>query len=69
MTAALTLGAVLLLGANYIVSRTIAWTPGGYGIAFGRMLQDGIVTRYLKDHCPDPRLKLCPSWYSASANP
>ena len=60
MTAALALGAVLLLGANYIVSRTIAWTPGGYGIAFGRMLQDGIVTRYLKDHCPDPRLKLCP---------
>ena len=60
MTAALALGAVMLLGANYIVSRTIAWTPGGYGIAFGRMLQDGIVTRYLKDHCPDPRLKLCP---------
>ena len=23
------------------------------------MLQDGIVTRYLADHCPDPRLKLC----------
>lgn len=60
MTAALVLGAVILLGANYIVSRTIAWTPGGYGIAFGRMLQDGIVTRYLKDHCPDARLKLCP---------
>jgi len=26
------------------------WTPGGYSIAFGRMLQDGIVTRYLNDH-------------------
>ena len=23
------------------------------------MLQDGIVTRYLNDHCPDPRLRLC----------
>ena len=23
------------------------------------MLQDGIVARYLADHCPDPRLRLC----------
>ena len=23
------------------------------------MLQTGIVARYLDDHCPDPRLKLC----------
>ena len=29
-------------------------------LEFGRMLQDGIVTRYLNDHCPDPQLKLCP---------
>ena len=60
MTAALVLSAVMLLGANYIVSKTVAWTPGGYGLAFGRMLQDGIVTRYLNDHCPDAQLKLCP---------
>jgi hypothetical protein len=53
------LGAVFLLAGNYIVARQIAWTPGGYGIAFARMLQDGIVTRYLNDHCPDPRLRLC----------
>jgi hypothetical protein len=59
-TAALVLSAVMLLGANYIVSKTVAWTPGGYGLAFGRMLQDGIVTRYLDDHCPDAQLKLCP---------
>ncbi len=57
---ALALGAALLLAGNYIVARRIAWTPGGYGIVFGRMLQDGIVTRYLNDHCPDPTLKLCP---------
>ena len=25
----------------------LAWTPGGYGVSFGRMLQDGIVARYL----------------------
>jgi hypothetical protein len=58
--AAIVLGAVFLLAGNYIVARQIAWTPGGYGIAFARMLQDGIVTRYLNDHCPDPRLRLCP---------
>jgi hypothetical protein len=60
MTAALALSAGMLLGANYIVSKTIAWTPGGYGLAFGRMLQDGIVTRYLNDHCSKEQLKLCP---------
>src|SRR6185312_7706324 len=37
----------------------LTWTPGGYGILFGRMLQDGIITRYLDEHCPDPRLRLC----------
>jgi hypothetical protein len=57
---AMVLSAAMLLAANVVVAKTIAWTPGGYGIAFGRMLQDGIVTRYLNDHCPDPRLKLCP---------
>jgi hypothetical protein len=60
VTAAMVLGAAMLLAANYVVGGRLAWTPGGYGIAFGRMLQDGIVTRYLNDHCPDPRLKLCP---------
>ena len=26
---------------------------------FGRMLKDGIVKRYLDEHCPDPRFRLC----------
>jgi hypothetical protein len=60
MTFAMVLGAALLLAGNFVVSKRLEWTPGGYGIAFGRMLQDGIVTRYLNDHCPDPRLRLCP---------
>jgi hypothetical protein len=60
MVAAMVLGAGMLLGANYAVGKSLSWTPGGYGIVFGRMLQDGIVTRYLNDHCPDPQLKLCP---------
>jgi hypothetical protein len=57
---AIAAGAALLLAANFAVSGQLAWTPGGFGIAFGRMLQDGIVKRYLDDHCPDARLKLCP---------
>ncbi|MGB6505759.1 MAG: hypothetical protein WBE99_20245, partial [Xanthobacteraceae bacterium] len=50
----------MLVGANYAVGGRFAWTPGGYGLTFARMLEDGIVTRYLDDHCPDARLKLCP---------
>lgn len=56
----LTLGAVMLVSANFVVAKQIAWTPGGYAIVFARMLQDGIVARYLEKHCPDPALKLCP---------
>jgi hypothetical protein len=57
--AALALGAVLLLGANYAVAGRLAWTPGGMALPFGRMLQDGLVARYLAEHCPDARLRLC----------
>src|SRR5580692_7052922 len=53
-------GAVMLLSANFALSGQVAWTPGGYAIAFGRMLQDGIVTRYLHEHCPEQHFKLCP---------
>ena len=50
----------MLLSANFALSGQLAWTPGGYGVAFGRMLQDGIVAHYLRDHCPQQKLKLCP---------
>jgi hypothetical protein len=53
-------GALMLLAANFALSGKLAWTPGGTGVAFGRMLQDGIVARYLRDHCPQQPLKLCP---------
>lgn len=55
----LALGAAMLVGANYAVARRVSWTPGGYGVAFARLLQDGIVARYLAEHCPDRRLRLC----------
>ena len=45
---------------TFAVAGRVAWTPGGSAIPFGRMLQAGIVARYLAEHCPDPRLpKLC----------
>src|SRR5581483_4328680 len=53
-------GAAMLLAANCALSGRIAWTPGGVGVAFGRMLQDGIVAKYLNDHCSREKLKLCP---------
>ena len=57
--AALVLGAVLLSSANYAVAGRLAWTPGGMALPFGRMLQDGLVARFLAEHCPDARLRLC----------
>jgi hypothetical protein len=53
-------GAIMLLSANFALSGQVAWTPGGFAIAFARMLQDGIVTRYLNDHCATQHFKLCP---------
>jgi hypothetical protein len=56
---ALILGAVLVLAADYAVAKRLAWTPGGFALSFGHMLQNGIVTKYLDAHCPDPGLQLC----------
>jgi hypothetical protein len=56
---ALALGALTTVAANWTVSGQFAWTPGGAALSFGRMLQDGIVTKYLDEHCPDPRFRLC----------
>ena len=57
--AALALSGVMLLAANYAVAGRLAWTPGGIALSFGRMLQDGIVARFLAEHCPDQRFRLC----------
>lgn len=53
-------GGLMLVSANHALSGKWTWTPGGYGVAFGRMMQDGIVARYLDDHCPREAFKLCP---------
>ena len=56
---ALAFAPILLVTANYAVAGRLAWTPGGVALSFGRLLQDGIVARFLADHCPDRRFKLC----------
>jgi hypothetical protein len=56
---ALALGAVMVLAADYAVAKRVAWTPGGFALSFGRMLQDGIIKKHLDEHCPTPVLRLC----------
>ena len=51
---------MLVVAANGMVTGRFGWTPGGFALSFGRMLQDGIVKRYLDAHCPDATLRLCP---------
>ncbi len=58
--AALLLGTLMMVAANALVVGRLTWAPGGYALSFGRMLQDGIVKKYLDEHCPDPSLRLCP---------
>lgn len=58
--AALLLGALMVLTTNALITGRAGWTPGGYALTFGRMLQDGIVKKYLDAHCPDATLRLCP---------
>ncbi|WP_022723069.1 hypothetical protein [Rhodopseudomonas sp. B29] len=59
-SAAIVAGSLLVLVCNHALSGTWGWTPGGSAVMFGRMLQDGIVKRYLDDHCATVKLKLCP---------
>ena len=58
--AALLLGMLMVVTTNALVTGRPGWTPGGYALSFGRMLQDGIVKKYLDAHCPDASLRLCP---------
>jgi len=52
-------GAVLLVSCNYAVSGRVAWTPGGASILCARMLEDGIVHRYLEEQCATRAFRLC----------
>lgn len=58
--AAVAAGLVLAPLSNLAVTGQFAFTPGGANFLFGRLVQDGIVGRYLDEHCPDPAIALCP---------
>jgi hypothetical protein len=45
--------------SNLAITGTFAFTPGGSSFLFGRLLEDGIVGRYLSERCPDPALRIC----------
>lgn len=58
--AATVLGAVLLMPALTLpLAGSFAYTPGGPVFIFGRLVQDGIVGRFLDRHCPDPDYRFC----------
>jgi hypothetical protein len=57
--AAVALGILLCPVSNLAITGSFAFTPGGSSFLFGRLVEDGILDRYLEDRCPDPRVVLC----------
>jgi hypothetical protein len=56
---AVALGVLLGPLSNLAIAGRFAFTPGGANFVFGRLLESGIVARYLSEQCPDPTLRLC----------
>jgi hypothetical protein len=52
-------GILLAPLSNFAITRELVFTPGGFNFVFSRLVQDGIVDRYLADHCPDSAMPLC----------
>jgi hypothetical protein len=52
-------GVALCPISNFAITGTFAFTPGGSSFLFGRLIEDGIVARYLDEQCPDASLRLC----------
>ncbi len=57
--AAIALAILMVPSAGWVFTGNFAWTPGGAGFVFSRLVQDGIAQRYLAENCPDTKLKLC----------
>ena len=53
------MGIVLLLLSNLMIAGQFRFTPGGTSFLFGRLIEDGIIARYLDDRCSDPVTRLC----------
>lgn len=45
--------------SNFVIAGQFTFTPGGANFLFARLVQDGIVARYLAERCPDAALRLC----------
>lgn len=56
---AVALGVALALVSNLAIGGRVAFTPGATHFVFGRLVQDGIIARYLDERCPRPGLRLC----------
>jgi len=52
-------GIALCPTSNLAITGNFAFTPGGSSFLFGRLIEDGIVARYLGEYCPDASLRLC----------
>jgi hypothetical protein len=56
---ALMLGLVIAPLSNLAITDKFAFTPGGASFFFNRLVEDGIITRYLDQSCPDTTLRIC----------
>ena len=52
-------GLLLCLVSNLALIGKFGFTPGGSSFLFGRLLEDGMIDRYIEDKCPDPALRIC----------
>lgn len=56
---AIAFGLLMAPLSNLMIAGKFAFTPGGSSFLFNRLVEDGIVSRYLDARCPDPGLRLC----------
>ncbi len=56
---AIATGILLCPLSNLALTGSFAFTPGGTTFVFGRLVDDGIIARYLDDVCPDATIRLC----------
>jgi hypothetical protein len=57
--ASVMLGLLLAPVSNFLIAGSFAFTPGGGNFAFVRIVDDGILKRFLAEHCPNPTLRIC----------
>jgi hypothetical protein len=56
---AIAAGIALCPLSNLALIGHFGFTPGGSSFLFGRLIEDGMIDRYLEDKCPDPSLQIC----------